>query len=182
MSESCFVCDELTDHDVQELQCDGPRPGGVKDILFALCGNSVLDPSDGTQWTTALGAGFAKEVFNLVAGIDSAEPTLSPKTTACGLPKTLFVTLTGSIVDYNFSAGNFTFWDRLINGYTIPQMLLRICPKPGFDDVSIWLDGEISFTGSPIVPPTDEEAARFELTWTFKGERSVVPTPEGIFD
>ncbi len=182
MSESCFNCGDLSDHEVAELTCSGARPAGVSDILIGLCGNSILDPSDGTQWTTALGADFAKEIFNVAAGIDSGEPTLSPKITACGTPTTLYVTYSGTITDYNFTAENFTFWTSLINGYKVPSMLMRLCPKTGWDDESMWLDGEISFTGSPVAPNTDEEAARFEITFTFKGNISLVPTPAGIFD
>lgn len=181
MSELCdYNCEALEDHEVV-VGCAGARPAGVSDILFALCGHSIVDPSDGTQWTTALNANFAKELFSVAAGFDSGEPTLSPKTTACGLPSTLFVTYTGTITDYNFTSDNVAFYNTLINGYKIPAMLMRLCPKSGWDDQSLWLDGEISFTGSPVVPNTDEETARFEITWSFKGDVTLVDTPSGLF-
>jgi len=43
------------------------------------------------------------------------------------------------------------------------------------------LDGEISFTGGAVIVDTDEEPARFELTFTYKGNISLIPTPTGVF-
>ena len=79
MSELCTNCDNVTDHEVATLDCSGPRPSGVADAVLALCGNSIVDPSDGTQWATAKAGGFAKELFNITGSIDSGDATLAPK-------------------------------------------------------------------------------------------------------
>jgi len=182
MSELCTNCDNVTNHEVATLDCSGPRPSGVADAVLALCGNSIVDPSDGTQWATAIAGEFAKELFNITGSIDSGDATLAPKTTPCGVQRTLYTTYTGTIVDYNFTSANFDFWNPFLNGVTIPGMLMRLCPKDGWDDVCMWLDGTVSFSGSPVVPGDDAEAARFEITFSFKGNITLVPTPSGVFE
>mgnify|MGYP007115136419 FL=1 len=124
MSELCTNCDNVTDHEVATLDCSGPRPSGVADAVLALCGNSIVDPSDGTQWATAKAGEFAKEVFSITGSIDSGDATLAPKTTPCGVQRTLYTTYTGTIVDYNFTSANFDFWNPFLNGVTVPGMLI----------------------------------------------------------
>ena len=176
-----YNCEELGEHEVLTLQCKGPRPAGISEVVFILCGNNLTNPSSGAEVLALLASNEARKVQRIRMGLNSSEPTQSPKTTSCGLPETLFVTYSGSLTDYSFNATNMDFWNDFAGGYTVQGAIARMCPKAGFDDESLYMDGEISFTGSPIVPDDDEEAARFELTYQFKGTVTLVPTPPGVF-
>ena len=176
-----YNCEQLGDHEIATLTCKGPRPAGISEVVFILCGNDLTDPSDGTEVNALIASGDAKLVQSVRMGLGSGEATQSPKTTSCGLPQTLYVTYTGNIVDYSFTTENMAFWSTLTSGYTIAGAIARLCPKTGFDDESLYLDGEIAFSGSPVVPDTDEEPARFEITFTYKGDVSLIATPTGVF-
>jgi len=176
-----YNCEALGDHEVATLTCKGPRPAGISEVVLILCGNDLTDPSDGTEVNALISSGDAKLVQQIRMGIGQGESTLSPKTTACGLPQTLYITYSGNIIDYSWNTTNFDFWTTLSSGYTIAGAIARLCPKTGFDDESVYLDGEIAFTGGAIITDTDEEPARFELTFTYKGNISLIPTPTGVF-
>lgn len=176
-----YNCEELTDHEASSLSCLGPRPSGISEVVLILCGNDLTDPSDGTEVNALITAGDAKLVSSIRMGVGVGEPTLSPKTTACGLPQTLYVTYSGNIIDYSWNETNFEFWNTLTSGYTIQGAIARMCPKTGFDDQSLYLDGEISFAGGAIITDTDEEPARFEITFTYKGDIHLITTPAGVF-
>ena len=176
-----YNCEALGDHEVATLTCKGPRPSGISEVVFILCGNSLTDPSDGAEVAALIAADDAKLVQQIRMGVGTPEATLSPKTTACGLPQTLYVTYSGNIIDYSWNTTNFAFWDTLANGYTVAGAIARLCPKTGFDDESVYLNGEMSFSGGAIIADTDEEPARFELTFTYKGSIELIPTPTGVF-
>lgn len=176
-----YNCDTLTDHEVATLACKGPRPAGISEAVFILCAANLTDPSDGVEVNALITSGEAKLVQNIRMGLGSGEVTQSPKVTACGLPQTLYVTYSGAITDYSFNQTNMDFWTTLTSGYTISGIIARLCPKAGFDDESLWMDGEVAFSGSPVIADTDEEAANFAITYQYKGSVSLIPTPSGVF-
>jgi hypothetical protein len=176
-----YNCATLTEHEVSTLACKGPRPAGISSAVFILCSSTLVDPSDGTEINALITSGDAKLVENIRMGLGSGEVTQSPKVTACGLPQTLYVTYSGNITDYSFNQQNMEFWTTLTSGYTISGIIARLCPKSGFDDESLWMDGEVSFSGSPVIADTDEEAANFAITYQYKGTVSLIPTPTGVF-
>lgn len=180
-----YNCDELEDHESLDTQCLGPRPSGIGEAVFILCGNTVTEEnaSDGTFVNALISSQDARLVQLINLGLDSAEPVLSPfPASPCRPAQTLYVNFTGSIVDIGFTATNMTFWNQLINGYSIAGMIARLCPKDGWDDESLYMDGEITFTGSPLVPKEGTDVARFELTYTFRGSVKLIPTPAGVFE
>jgi hypothetical protein len=176
-----YNCEELTPHEASSLNCKGPRPGGISELVLILCGAGDIDPTDGTEVNALIASGDAVLVSSVAMGLNVGEPTLSPKTTACGLPQTLFVTYSGTITDYSWNTSNFEFWNTLTSGYTVQGAIARMCPKTGYDDQSVFLDGEISFGGGAVIENTDETPARFDITFTYKGDVELIATPAGVF-
>lgn len=178
-----YNCDTLEDHESFGSQCLAPRSSGFGEAVFILCNQDLTDPSDGTEVNALINGGDAKLVQVISAGLDSAEPVVATITASpCRQPQTMYVNYSGSITDLNVTAATMTFWTRLIGGYTIGGMILRFCEQEGYDDQSLYLDGEITFSGSPVFPKEGTETARYEITFTFRGTPEIIDTPQGVFE
>lgn len=183
MLQECenYNCDELVDHVSLASQCLPPRKAGVSQIALVLCGAGLEDPSNGTEVAALIVSGQIKTILGLRFGFDSADQVTVDKITSCGTARVLHTTFSGTLKDWAWLQENMTLYTQLIGGYTVAGIIARQCPQPGWPDTSLWLNGEISFAGSPIVPDDDDDTARFELTWQFKGSVEIIPTPAGVF-
>lgn len=177
-----YNCDTLEDHESFGSACQPPRQAGMSAAVFILCGSDIADPSDGTEINALIASGDAKLVEVVAIGIDSAEPQLSTvAATPCRAFQTLYVNYNGSITDLSFTQANMDFWTTLTEGFTVAGAILRMCPQDGYDDQSIWIDGEITFSGSPINTKDGTDTARFEMTFTTRKKPAIIDTPVGVF-
>lgn len=178
-----YNCDNLTSHEASAESCLGPRNGGSAQLLWVECGVTVTDPTDGTEINNLITAGDAGLIENVKAGIDAPTPVTIASTTACGTERTINLDYTGTIEDYNVTEANTTFWGTLAKGRTIGGLMLYICEQDGYANKIVWIDAEITFSGGLVVPNTNEEAIRYELTFAFRknGPLEYLDAPTGVF-
>jgi len=177
-----YNCDTLEDHESFGSACTPPRQAGFSAMVLILCGNDVTDPENGTEINALIDADNAKLVEVIAAGIDSADPVLSTiAATPCRAFQTLYVNYNWSLTDLMWSQANMDFWTNLVGGYTVAGAILRQCPQDGYDDQSVWIDGEITFSGSPINTKDGTDTARFEITFTTRKKPQIIDTPVGVF-
>lgn len=182
---SCAInCTDIGVHDPEDLVCKGPRPAGSSSIVIFLCLDNVSDITSAAQINAAIAADEAILVENIRFGSAAPTPTLSPKTTSCGLEQVLYNTYPLTLVDYSYNETNNDLWSTFSGGVTAKAILAWDCLKDTFSDTSRFYNatgGSIQFTGGLVDPDDDAEAARFEMNGSFKGTVSIISTPAGVF-
>lgn len=179
-----YNCDSLVDHEVSNESCLGPRNGGSSQLIFVDCGITVTDPSDGVEIAALLASNDAYLVENVKAGIDAPSPVTIASTTSCGVERTINLDYTGTIEDYTVTETNTAdFWGPLAKGRTMGGLMLYLCEQDGYTNKIVWIDAEISVAGGLVVPNTNEEAIRYELTFAFRknGPIEYLDAPTGVF-
>lgn len=181
---SNYNCDSLTDHEVSNESCLGPRNGGSAQLIIFDCGITVTDPTDGTEINNLINAGSAYLVENVKAGLDAPSPVTIPSVTSCGSDRVINLDYTGTIEDYTVTETNTSaFWGPLAKGRTMGAMMLYLCEQDGYANKIVWIDAEISFSGGLVVPNVNTEAIRYELSFAFRknGPVEFLDAPTGVF-
>lgn len=184
---SCIVnCSESDlSHEAENLICFGLHPAGSPQIIIFWCLDNISDITNPTQILTAIAAGEALRVRDILFGSDPPTPTLGPKPTACGTPKVLFNTFNMSATDYSYNQTNNELWGDLGNGRSVAAVLAWDCTtNPNYPDTSRYYlptSGGISWSGGLGSPNNDDEVASFVVNGTFKGTVTIIPTPAGVF-
>lgn len=185
---SCAInCNETpVSHDAEDLECKGARPAGASAAVLFFCLDNITDITDPAEILAAIAADEALLVESIRFGNDAPTPTLGPKTVSCGTPGVLFNSYTVKITDYSYNQTNNELYEALGNGRKLSAILAWDCnTKATYSDTSRYYvpsSGGITFAGGLVSPDDDEEAARFELTGTFKGGVTIIPTPAGVFE
>lgn len=182
---SCaIICTDIGSHSTEDLICKGPRPGGASSIVIFLCLDNITDITSASQILAAIAAEEAILIENIRFGSAAPTPTLSPKTTSCGLEQVLFNTYPLTLVDYSYNDTNNDLWSTFASGVTAKGILAWDCTKASFSDTSRYYNasnGAIQLTGGLVSPDDDAEPARFEMAGSFKGTVSIIATPAGVF-
>lgn len=184
---SCAInCNEVElTHDAEDLVCLGVRPAGASQIVIYWCLDNITDITDGTQTTDAITAGEAIKITDIRFGNDAPTPTNGPKPTSCGSPRVLYNSFPLNLTDYSYNATNAALYEALGNGRAVAAVLAWDCnTNPNFSDTSRYYvpsSGDITWSGGLVDPDDDDEAARFELTATYKGSVDIITTPTGVF-
>lgn len=184
---SCAInCNESElSHDAEDLLCLGVRPAGAAQVVLFWCLDSITDITVPAQILAAIAAGEALLVTDIAFGSDLPTPTLGPKVTACGTPGVLFNSRTLTLTDYSYNQTNNELYESLGNGRKAAAILAWDCnSNPNFSDTSRYYvpsSGSINFSGGLSSSATDEEAAFFQVSGTYKGSVTIIPTPAGIF-
>lgn len=187
MPMSCAInCNEGTlAHDPEDLICLGVRPAGASQIVIYWCLDSISDITIPGQTTLAISRGEALKVTEISFGSDLPSPTLGPKTTACGTPGVLFNSRNITLTDYSYNQTNNDLYESLGNGRKAKAILAWDCnSNPNFSNTSRYYvpsSGSINFSGGLSSAATDEEAAFFQVSGTYKGSVTIIPTPAGLF-
>lgn len=185
MANDCYNCEDLETHERFGTICAAPRGGGIDAVVFVMCGETLTeeDASDGTAVNNLINSDGARLVEQIAMSMDGAEQILAQVTvTPCDLPRVIRVNFSGTLRDLAFTANNLIFYNKLIRGYRISGLVARLCATDGWDDESLYLSGNISFAGNPIIPLDGTDVDRNELTYTFNGTMALIPTPTGVFD
>lgn len=179
---TCNPCyeDELNEHDL--VACDIPTKGGGDAIIVLPCDHEVTDPSDEVQVEAALAAG-ARLVQNVKVGIPEATAQTQETIRACATsyPSVYDGTITledGNITDNNVNS----FYPELFSGRPFGGAIIYECATGKVK----FIDKEIRFTGSIVLPNTSTEIQMAIGTGSYRyvpGE--IVPkqadAPAGIF-
>lgn len=175
----------LGTHDSEDLICNGLRPAGGKDLILFICTDNITDINDPAEILAAIANDEAIEVFNVGFGSTAPTPTLGPKPFPCGVAGVLFNTYQFTITDYSYNQTNNALYTLLAGGNRVEAILVRDCVNSKFDDTSRFYDasenGGMSISGGLVDPADDEEAVRFEMTGSFKGDITILTTPAGVF-
>lgn len=161
--------------------CGEEIQGGIKHAIILECNHAITDPSNATQVQAALDDGTATIFKNLKVGIGAASPIMVASNVSCSTDKLVNYDRTLSWMDGNVNEQNIdNVYNNLLNGQSKGGVILYEC---GSGKVT-WIDDEIKWTGSRIVPDTDNEFQRFECTgtWRSKYEPLIYDAPPGIFD
>lgn len=173
--------DTLPDHTLNT--CGDELLGGVKDAILLECDSQITDPSNATQVQAELDAGRATLVKNVSIELPAATPTLVDSTVACSTQKVARYERTLNLIDGNVSDANVDFYNEVFSTRSFGGIILHEC---GEDEVT-WIDEEIRFTGSRIIPNNNNEFQTFTGvgTWQTNPDRvdgNIYETPAGIFD
>lgn len=182
---SCAInCQDIGTHTSEDLLCKGARPAGASSIVIYFCLDNIDDITDPQQTIDAIAADEAVLVENIRFGSGAPNPIQSPKTVSCGSPGVLHIEYPLNITDYSYNASNNDFWQTMGGGVTAAAILAWDCTKASFTDTSRYYlpsAGSIVLAGGLVSPDDSDEAARFEITGTFKGTLDIITTPAGIF-
>lgn len=163
--------------------CSPIRTGGIFAALLIDCGVTISDPTDGTELNALIAAEQAWLVENVKIGIAAGTPVTVDPVTACGTPRVVKNTYTGTIFDAKLDATNNDFWNQLTNGRVIGGMILPICTTDGLSDIAIYIDAEISFSGGPVIPDVNTDITRFEISFTWNSVGyDVITAATGVWD
>ena len=173
-----YNCDDLLDHQLNAL-CGEPILGGAKNLVFLDCDHQLTNPSSGTQINAEVAAGRARLVKNVTFDIPRASATKIESPIACSPDVIVNYDRTFNLVDGNVNDDNIDFYNVLISGRSIGGLIIQEC---GADQVT-WIDDEIVFEGDRILPKTNKEFQRFEVTgsWLSKTMPHIYASPTGVF-
>lgn len=163
-----YNCDSLGTYDQTLASCSLFRKGGVSEIVLIDCGITMVDPTDQTELDALIAASDAYYLPNLKVGWDAATQETADPVTACGTEVVVNNVYAGTIFDSKVSENNTEFYNQLIAGYVVGGMLLKICDTDGLTPMMVYVNAEINFNGSLIVPDSNSELIRYELNFTFK--------------
>jgi hypothetical protein len=88
---------------------------------------------------------------------------------------------TGTLFAAQVNANNTEFVNKLIGGYVVGGMIMKVCDTAGLSDIQVFVDAEISFSGGLVIPNTNSEYIRYEVNFTFKSNDLAVQTANPIF-
>jgi len=173
--------DVIGDHTLN--QCGEELPGGIKDVILLECDHVITDPSNATQINAALTDGTATLIKNVSYELPAAAPVLVDSTVACSTQKVARYDRTLAYIDGNVSDVNVVFYNEVNSSRSFGGIILHECGK---DEVT-FIDEEIRFTGSRIIPNNNNEFQTFAGTGTWETDPDnvdgrIFSTPANIFD
>jgi len=178
-----YNCDSLGAYNSTFDNCSTFRTGGTSALVLLACGAILADPTDGTEINALIAAEQAWLIENVKVGIQAGTPVTVDPVTSCGTPKVIKNTYTMSVYDAKVDATNNDFWNQLINGYVVGGFIANICSTDRLDDIAIYVDAEVSFSGGLVNPYVNTELIRFELTATWNSVGyDVITAPTGVWD
>ncbi len=158
--------------------CGDVLVGGGDAALLIACGSTLVDPSDDVEVNALITAGDAIVIKHLKIGIDAASPITVDPVVACGPPKTINYDRSGTWFDANVNAANSDMYSGF-SGRSFGGIVIREC-----EGQVTYIDAEVTFQGSRILPDNNNEAQRYEYTFAWKNmnEPTIHAEPAGIFD
>lgn len=169
----------------EELNCGYTLPGGASAALLLECDHEIDDPSDATQVQAAIDDGKALLVSGGSFTIEPASPQIITSKVPCRPDSVSTYTRTGTYYNPNVSTANSDLHSTIFKGRKFGGMILYECGavNKGFDQVT-WIDAQIVFTGSRVLPGSNKEEQRYEGTfsWESSEDALIYDKPAGIFD
>lgn len=118
---------------------------------------------------------------NVKVGLDAPSQETQDPVTACGSPIVINNVYTGTLFAAQVNSNNTEFINKLIGGYVVGGMIMKVCDTTGLSDIQVFVDAEISFSGGLVIPNTNSEYIRYEVNFTFKSNDLAVQNANPIF-
>jgi len=163
-----YNCDSLGTYDQTLESCTLFRKAGVSQIVLIGCDQVLADPEDEAELQALIDAEDAWDMPNVKVGWTAPTQETADPVTSCGTTVVVNNVYSGTIFDAKVSTNNTTFYNRLIAGFVVGGMLLKICDTDGLDPIMVYVDAEISFNGGLVIDNTNSTYLRYEVNFTFK--------------
>ena len=157
------------------------RAGGSSSIILIACGATLTDPTSLTEIDALIAGGEAWRMENVKVGFSPQSPETVAPVTSCGTERVISNTYSATIFASQVSTSNATFINSLTSGYVTGGLMFGVCETDGLTDLLLFADAEISYQGGLVLPDTNSDVIRFEMTATWKGDVQVYEDTEGIF-
>ncbi len=177
-----YNCDTLGTYESTLDNCSTIRKGGSSQAALIACGTTMADSSDEAELTALVAADNAWIIENVKIGLSvSSQDTVDP-VTSCGTSKVVNNVYTGTLFSAVVSENNTEFINKLIAGYVVGGMILKICDTDGLAPMQIYIDAEVSFSGGLVLPDTNADVIRYEVNFTFKSNSIATVAANPYFD
>lgn len=177
-----YNCDSLGSYDSTLDNCSPIRKGGSSQIVLLACGQTMADSSDEAELDALILAGNAWPLLNVKVGLSvSGQDTIDP-VTGCGTSRVVNNNYTGTLFSAVVTANNTAFINKLIAGYVVGGMIIKICDTDGVDPMQVYIDEEIAFSGGLLLPETNADIIRYEVNFTFKSNSILTPAGNPYFN
>lgn len=176
-----YNCQSLNTWESTLDNCATYRAGGSSSIILLACDHTITDPTDLAAIEAEIAAGRAWRMENVKVGFAPGSPETVAPVTSCGTERVINNTYSVTIFASQVSSDNTTFINALTSGYVIGGLIFGVCPTDGLTDMLIYADAEISFQGGLVLPDTNADVIRYEMTATFKGNVETFTDTEGVF-
>lgn len=173
--------DDLGEHTLND--CGEELLGGVKDTILLECDHTITDPSNATQVQANIDSGKATLLKNVQYEMPAASPVLVDSTVACSTQKVARYERTLNYIDGNVNDANIDFYNEVNSTRSFGGVILHECAA----DQITWIDEEVRFQGSRIIPNNNNEFQTFTGIGSWETapdnvDGNIYATPAGIFD
>lgn len=176
-----YNCQSLTTYESTLSNCATYRAGGSSSIILLACSHTITDPTDLAAIEAAIAAGEAWRMENVKVGITPGTPETVAPVTSCGTERVINNTYTATIFASQISEANSVFINSLTSGYVLGGIIFGVCPTDSLTNILLYADAEVSIQGGLVLPDTNSDVIRYELTATFKGNIEAYDDVEGVF-
>lgn len=176
-----YNCQSLTTWESTLDNCATYRAGGSSSIIILACNHQITDPTDLVAVGAEIAAGRAWRMENVKVGFSPGSPETVASVTSCGTERVIKNTYSATIFASQVSEENSTFINALTSGYVTGGLMFGVCPTDGLTDMLIYVDAEISYQGGLVLPDTNSDVIRYEMTANWKGNAEVYEDTEGVF-
>lgn len=177
-----YNCQSLTTFESTLENCATYRAGGSSSIILLACGHQITDPTDLAAVEAEIAAGRAWRMENVKVGLAAQSPETVAPVTSCGTERVINNVYQATIFASQVSSDNSTFINALTSGYVLGGIMLGVCPTDGLTDLILYSDSEVAVQGGLVLPDTNSDVIRYEMTATFKTQGvEVFEDTEGVF-
>ena len=163
-----YNCDELPPYESTIANCGAKgRNSGASTMWLLECGATISDPGNQAEIDALVLAGLATELENLKIGFAAPSPITQDSITSCGTPITINYTRTMSIEDAKVTTGNTEFWSTA-KKRTYGGVILKECSTTGLDEVTTFIDAEVSIESYRDFPNTQDQLQKYIVTGSWK--------------
>lgn len=182
MASCRYNCDEIGEYENTLDNCSIYRAGGSSNLYILECDHEITDPTSQAQIDAAVAAGQATLVQNVKSGFAAGSPITVAPVTSCGSDVVVNNEVTGTIYDSKVTELNTAFWLTWTGGRVAGGIIMGVCPTDGLEDMLIYIDAEITFSGGLVLPDTSADVIRYEINFTFRKKQiETLADTEGIF-
>ena len=162
--------------------CATYRAGGSSSIILLACDHQITDPTDLTAVNAEIAAGRAWRMENVKVGLTPQTPETVAPVTSCGTERVINNVYQLSIFASQVNQSNADFVGTLTAGYVLGGVIVGVCSTAGLTDLMLYADAEVSGQGGLVLPDSNSDVIRFELTATFKIQKvEAFADVEGVF-
>lgn len=176
-----YNCNILTTFESTLANCATYRAGGSSSIILLACGHSITDPTDLAAIEAAIAAEQAWRMENVKVGITPGTPETVAPVTSCGTERVINNTYTATIFASQVSEDNSVFVNGLTAGYNLGGIIFGVCETDGLTNIMLYADAQVAVQGGIVLPDTNADLIRYEMTATWKGNVEVYNDTEGVF-